>query len=83
MIWRDGGRHGCEFLVPLPQSKMARAFQGHQEVLANLEAALRERLGRTQPAAPETPERPKADVPPTRHHRKQKLVDAIRQFLDN
>lgn len=83
VIWRDGRRHGCEFLVPLPQSKMARAFQGHQEVLANLESALRERLGRTQPVAPKTPERPKVDVPPTRHHRKQKLVDAIRQFLDN
>ena len=83
VIWRDGGRHGCEFLVPLPQSKMARAFQGHQEVLANLEAALRERLGRTQPAATTPPEGSKAELPPSRHHRKQKLVDAIRQFLDN
>jgi hypothetical protein len=83
VIWRDGRRHGCEFLVPLPQSKMARAFQGHQEVLANLESALRERLGRNQLAAPGPVDPPKANVSPTRHHRKQKLVDAIRQFLDN
>lgn len=83
VIWRDGRRHGCEFLVPLPQSKMARAFQGHQEVLANLESALRERLGRNQLAAPGPVDPPKTNVPPTRHHRKQKLVDAIRQFLDN
>ena len=83
VVWREGRRHGCEFLVPLPQSKMARAFQGHQEVLANLESALRERLGRNQLAAPGPVDPPRANVPPTRHHRKQKLVDAIRQFLDN
>lgn len=83
VVWREGRRHGCEFLVPLPQSKMARAFQGHQEVLANLETALRERLGRAQPAASKTADRPKAEVPPSRHHRKQKLVEAIREFLGN
>lgn len=82
VMWREGQRHGCEFLVPLPQSKMARAFQGHQEVLANLESALRERLGRTQPALPHTTE-PEPGGPPSRHNRKQKLVDAIRQILDN
>lgn len=83
VVWREGRRHGCEFLVPLPQSKMARAFQGHQEVLANLETALRERLGRAQPVAPKTADRPKAELPPSRHHRKQKLVEAIREFLGN
>lgn len=81
VIWREGRRHGCEFLVPLPQSKMARAFQGHQEVLANLETALRERLGRPSPAAPRAGERAKVEALPSRHQRKQKLVDAIRDFL--
>ncbi|WP_051683414.1 PilZ domain-containing protein [Sphingomonas sp. UNC305MFCol5.2] len=83
VVWREGRRHGCEFLVPLPQSKMARAFQGHQEVLANLETALRERLGRAQPAAPKAAESVRHDVPPSRHNRKQKLVEAIREFLGN
>jgi len=45
VIWRDGERHGCEFLVPLPESKMARAFQGQDEVVASLEAELRKRFG--------------------------------------
>lgn len=83
VVWREGRRHGCEFLVPLPQSKMARAFQGHQEVLANLETALRERLGRAQPAAPKAAESVRHDVPSSRHNRKQKLVEAIREFLGN
>jgi hypothetical protein len=86
VVWREGRRHGCEFLVPLPQSKMARAFQGHGEVLANLEAELRKRLNRTERAA-EAPVpsqvQPQAEPAPSRHARKQKLVDAIRQFLDN
>ncbi|NIJ22388.1 hypothetical protein FHS95_004103 [Sphingomonas naasensis] len=84
VIWREGRRHGCEFLVPLPQSKMARAFQGQADVLANLEAELRKRLPMAQPrrAAAGAPE---ASSPPpvAGNPRKQKLVDAIRQFLDN
>ena len=85
VVWREGDRHGCEFLVPLPQSKMARAFEGQADVLANLEAELRKRLAFPQPAAAKAPEplRPKPETPPARHARKQKLVDAIRQFLDN
>jgi hypothetical protein len=84
VVWQEGRRHGCEFLVPLPQSKMARAFQGQADVLANLEAELRKRLPQAQPA-PVTPaaSRPKPETAPARAVRKQKLVDAIRQFLDN
>ncbi|AQR75274.1 PilZ domain-containing protein [Sphingomonas sp. LM7] len=79
VVWSEGRRHGCEFLVPLPQSKMARAFEGHASVLANLEAELRKRLPQARPAAAKAPPPP---APPPRHLRKQKLVDAIRQFLD-
>lgn len=84
VVWREGRRHGCEFLVPLPQSKMARAFQGQADILANLEAELRKRLPQARPAparASEAPRpQPAASAPAAR---KQKLVDAIRQFLDN
>lgn len=38
VVWRDGDRHGCEFLVPLPRSKMERAFRGQRDVVAELEA---------------------------------------------
>lgn len=44
VIWRDGNRHGCEFLVPLPRSKMERAFRGQQDLVAALEAKLTGRL---------------------------------------
>lgn len=84
VVWREGRRHGCEFLVPLPQSKMARAFQGQADVLANLEAELRRRLAPAQSAAARAPEAPRPQpAVPARNARKQKLVDAIRQFLDN
>ncbi|MDP5277358.1 PilZ domain-containing protein [Sphingomonas sp. DG1-23] len=85
VVWREGQRHGCEFLVPLPQSKMARAFEGQADVLANLESELRKRLAFPKAAPAQAPEalRPKPETPPARHARKQKLVDAIRQFLDN
>jgi hypothetical protein len=85
VVWREGRRHGCEFLVPLPQSKMARAFEGQANVLANLEAELRKRLPQTKSAAAKAPAsaRPKPETAPARTVRKQKLVDAIRQFLDN
>lgn len=56
VVWRDGERHGCEFLVPLPQSKIERAFEGQKAVVANLEAELRRRLG-------EPPEAAEADEP--------------------
>ena len=83
VVWREGRRHGCEFLVPLPQSKMARAFQGQADVLANLEAELRRRLAPAQPVAARAPEAPRPQpATPARNARKQKLVDAIRQFLD-
>lgn len=85
VVWREGGRHGCEFLVPLPQSKMARAFQGQADILANLEAELRKRLPQGEPKAVSSPAtlRPRPETAPARNARKQKLVDAIRQFLDN
>lgn len=83
VVWREGRRHGCEFLVPLPQSKMARAFQGHADVLANLEAELRKRLAPARTAVARAPEAPPPKpAVPSRNARKQKLVDAIRQFLD-
>lgn len=44
VVWRDGNRHGCEFLVPLPRSKMERAFRGQQDLVAALEAKLTGRL---------------------------------------
>ena len=28
VIWRDGGRHGCQFAEPLGDADMARAFSG-------------------------------------------------------
>jgi hypothetical protein len=40
VVWRDGNRHGCEFLVPLPRSKMERAFRGQQDLVAAIEAKL-------------------------------------------
>jgi hypothetical protein len=83
VVWSEGRRHGCEFLVPLPQSKMARAFEGQANVLANLEAELRKRLPLAESAATRAPEPPRPRTPPVRTARKQKLVDAIRQFLDN
>ena len=85
VVWREGTRHGCEFLVPLPQSKMARAFQGQADILANLEAELRKRLprGEPKPVVPSAALRPKPETAPARNARKQKLVEAIRQFLDN
>lgn len=49
VVWRDGERHGCEFLVPLPQSQMARAFKGRDAVVADLEAELRRRFGGEEP----------------------------------
>lgn len=84
VVWREGRRHGCEFLVPLPQSKMARAFQGQADILAHLETELRKRLPQAQSAGARAAE-PPAPRPaaPARNARKQKLVDAIRQFLDN
>ncbi|MET0310107.1 MAG: PilZ domain-containing protein [Sphingomonas sp.] len=41
VVRRDGERHGCEFLMPLPQRELAHAFKGQAEVLAELEALLR------------------------------------------
>ncbi len=44
VVWRDGSRHGCEFLMPLPQSAMAKAFKGQDAVIADLEEALQRRF---------------------------------------
>lgn len=58
VIWRDGDRHGCEFLVPLPQSKMQKAFKGRDARVADLEAELRRRMFGEAPAdaAPSGPD---------------------------
>ncbi|WP_404336804.1 PilZ domain-containing protein [Sphingomonas sp. MMS12-HWE2-04] len=44
VVWQQGERHGCEFFMPLPRSKMERAFQGQAAVLAEIEAALTGRV---------------------------------------
>ncbi|UYY60153.1 PilZ domain-containing protein [Sphingomonas sp. S2-65] len=43
IVWRDGERHGCEFLVPLPESQMDLAYRGQASVLAELQEALTRR----------------------------------------
>jgi hypothetical protein len=40
VIWRDGPRHGCEFLMPLPRRELEAAFRGQEAVVAEIEAAL-------------------------------------------
>lgn len=56
VVWRDGPRHGCAFLVPIAQRDMAKAFRGQEHVLADLEAALGQR--RAEPPVPPPPEPP-------------------------
>lgn len=41
VVRRDGPRHGCEFLMPLPMRELAHAFKGQAQVLAELEELLR------------------------------------------
>lgn len=57
VVWQQGERHGCEFFMPLPRSKMDRAFQGQAAVLAEIEAALTGRHDADFDAEPE-PEPP-------------------------
>lgn len=40
VVWRDGDRHGCEFLVPLPEAQMELAYRGQASMLAELQEAL-------------------------------------------
>jgi hypothetical protein len=82
VVWRDGKRHGCEFLVPLPQSKMARAFQGQDEVVAGLEAELRRRFGQAAVKQEEAPgEQPKPAPADPDQTPGQKLAAALRELL--
>lgn len=83
VVWREGNRHGCEFLVPLPQSKMAKAFKGQAQVVADLEAALQRRyLGLTEGPPPEEahdlPEPASTSEPEVRRLR---LIAEIRRLL--
>lgn len=52
IVRRDGERHGCEFLVPLPESQMELAYRGQASVLAELQEALVRRWPVSE-AAPE------------------------------
>ena len=49
LVWRDGQRHGCEFLVPLPRSKIDRAFAGQEALVADLQAAIDSRFAPKPP----------------------------------
>jgi hypothetical protein len=40
VVWREGERHGCMFLVPISRREMDKAFRGQEHVLADLMAAL-------------------------------------------
>jgi PilZ domain len=51
IVWREGTRHGCEFLMPLSQRDLRHAFRSQDEIVADLEAMLqRARAGRRLPA---------------------------------
>jgi hypothetical protein len=63
VVWRDGARHGCVFLVPIAQRDIEKAFRGQQHVLADLEAALGQRSEAPVPPQPEPP------LPPPRRPR--------------
>ncbi|MCD2324613.1 PilZ domain-containing protein [Sphingomonas sp. IC-56] len=52
VVWREEERHGCEFLVPLPESQMELAYRGQASMLAELQEA----LARRWPAAAPEPE---------------------------
>ena len=86
VVWRDGTRHGCEFLVPLPQSKMERAFTGQAAVLAGLEAALQRRLSEPPPASSgteeEVPEEKQEPAPPSLQSLLSRLAEALRRHHD-
>jgi hypothetical protein len=79
VVWRDGERHGCEFLVPLPQSKMERAFTGQAELLAGLEAKLQRRSAGAAPATTADPETPDATPLPSLIDR---LAHGLKDMLD-
>ncbi|WP_448663337.1 PilZ domain-containing protein [Sphingomonas sp. CJ20] len=79
VVWRDGNRHGCEFLVPLPQSAMAKAFKGRDDVIADLEEAIQRRFAQAsgQPEAGEDEPDPDPDPAPPRARRFDKLRRAF------
>lgn len=41
VVWRDGERHGCEFLVPLGRRDLRHAFRSRDAIVDELEARLR------------------------------------------
>lgn len=83
VVWRDGNRHGCEFLVPLPQSKMAQAFKGHKDLVADLEAALQRRYRQAHgiPEPEIVEEVPKPTPPSEREVRRLRLIAELRRLL--
>ncbi|MHA6718938.1 PilZ domain-containing protein [Sphingomonas sp. RS6] len=42
VVWSDGERHGCEFLIPLGERDLRHAFRSQDEIVADLEARLRQ-----------------------------------------
>ncbi len=48
VVRRDGPRHGCEFLMPLPRREFDHAFRGQEDVVAEIEAELERRAPRKQ-----------------------------------
>lgn len=63
ILWSDGERHGCEFLVPLPQSMFDRAFRGQEHMVAAIEEAFRLRYGEPAQAASAVAPRPPPEAP--------------------
>lgn len=57
VVWRDGDKHGCEFLMPLPRSKIERAFNGQRDLVAALEAKFGGGLHAVAPVEEEAPQR--------------------------
>ncbi len=41
VVWREGQRHGCEFLMPLGQRDLQHAFRSRERMVEDLEARLR------------------------------------------
>lgn len=74
VVWRDGSRHGCEFLMPLPQSAMAKAFKGRDAIVADLEAALQRRF-----RAANTPEMAQDDPDPDPIPPRARRFDKLRR----
>lgn len=41
VVWQDGPRHGCEFLMPLGRRDLQHAFRSRDAIVEDLEARLR------------------------------------------